>query len=94
MICIALKYEEDAKKKWPKRLLPSRTQPVNKIFIKNAIEDNSIYILDIYRSKSTVYFYLFIAVVGVLALVMISVWPLWLQLLVWWISFILLCIIV
>jgi len=94
MICIALKCEEDAKKKWPKRLLPSRTQPVNKIFIKNTIEDNSIYILDIYRSKSTVYFYLLLAVVGVLAFVMISVWPLWLQLSVWWISFILLCIIV
>ena len=51
------------------------------------------YVLNIYRSKSMIYFYLFLIIFFILMYALMPVWPYCVKVGVWWVSFVLLCVI-
>ena len=60
----------------------------------NSFEPSFYYILNINRSKSKIYFYLFLIIFAVLLYVLMPIWPYKMKLAVWWTSYILLLIII
>ena len=83
------RFEEDAKKKFPKKLKPLPPQGMD-IF-----EEKKLYITYVERPvQKSSYVYLSLIVISIVAFCCIAIWPLWLKLFVWWTLFILLCSIV
>ena len=52
------------------------------------------YILNINRGKSKIYFYLFLIIIGILLYALLPVWPYKMEVVVWWISYVLLILII
>ena len=51
------------------------------------------YILNVNRGKSKIYFYLFLIIIGILLYALMPVWPYKMKVAVWWISYVLLILI-
>lgn len=71
--------DEQTKRKYPIHLVLEETG--------SDFEKEAYYIVVLAKTSYT-YYYLIGAGLGVLALSMITVWPLWLKLAVWWASYI------
>ncbi len=89
MLLKADRFEEDAKKAFPKKLRPL---PINELF---EFDDKKLYVVNISRpqQKST-YVYLTICIFLVLFVCMFPIWPLSVKLFVWWALLILLVFLV
>jgi len=58
----------------------------------NKLDVNGYYILFLETSKSSLYFYLGLIIFGILAFCLLPVWPLEFKIFIWWVSYILLII--
>ena len=58
-----------------------------------SFDPSFFYILNINRGKSKIYFYLFLIIFGILLYALMPVWPYKMKVAVWWISFVLLILI-
>lgn len=56
----------------------------------NKLDSTGFYILYTEASQSSLYFYLVLIIVGILAFCLLPVWPLELKIFIWWVSYILL----
>lgn len=74
--------ENNDQRKFPKRLYQSQYQ--------ENFDEEKFYYINVKRSQKQTYFYLSLAVFGVLLVCMFPIWPLELKLFMWWVSFILL----
>jgi translocation protein SEC62 len=109
MLKKAQKHEDDTTKKWPKRLLPyseggccpghdtknthhqqNKTTPEDMVLF----DESLCYLIDVERSKKASYLWLAVLIIVVLAFCMFPVWPLELKIGVWWVSYILLLIMI
>jgi translocation protein SEC62 len=106
MLKKAQKHEDDSRIKWPKRLVafdegccpghenkshghqPNKPTPENMILF----DESLCYLVEIERSKKMSYMWLGVLVIVVLAFCMFPVWPLELKIGVWWVSYILLLV--
>ena len=59
-----------------------------------SFEPSFFYVLNINRSKSKIYFYLFLIILAILLYVLMPVWPYKMKVAVWWISYVLLLVII
>ena len=59
-----------------------------------SFEPTFFYILNLDRGKSKIYFYLFLIIMGILLYALMPVWPYKMKVAVWWISFVLLIIMI
>jgi len=98
--------EADDKKKYPKKLLDweedndahdsccddddKSTDRGHTDF--NSLDSNGFYVLYTEQSQSSLYLYLGLLIVGILAFCLLPVWPLELKIFIWWVSYILLII--
>jgi translocation protein SEC62 len=108
MMLKALKFKDDGKIKYPKRLAPyeeklivddccdkkhgsedEHGQHVSQSEMRK-FEEKMFYVLDIHRSKRSVYMWLTLVVVGILMYCLFPVWPVEVKIGVWWICYILL----
>ena len=60
----------------------------------NSFEPTYFYIINIYRGKSRIYFYLCLIIIGILLYALMPVWPYKMKVAVWWISYVLLMIMI
>jgi len=60
----------------------------------NKLDPTGFYILYLEQSQSSLYFYLVLIIIGILAFCLLPVWPLELKIFIWWVSYILLIIMV
>lgn len=56
----------------------------------NKLDSTGFYVLYLEQSQSSLYFYLVLIIVGILAFCLLPVWPLELKIFIWWVSYILL----
>lgn len=54
------------------------------------LDSTGFYIIYMEQSQSSLYFYLILIIVGILAFCLLPVWPLELKIFIWWVSYILL----
>jgi translocation protein SEC62 len=89
IILKADKFEEDIKKKFPKKLKPLPKEEIK------GFDDNKLYVLNIERpvSKKS-YFYLSLVIFIILFLCTFPIWPLTMKYCIWWVLLITLCTIV
>ena len=66
----------------------------DKVIDFNKLDPNGFYVLYMEPSQSSLYFYLFLLIVGILAFCLLPVWPLELKIFIWWVSYILLIVMV
>ncbi len=72
--------QEELKKKYPKVLLPARPH-------MNKMTDKGFYSWNIPKSNTKLAFFLFLAVVVAIAFLCFNLWPLWLKIGIWYVSF-------
>ena len=60
----------------------------------NSFDPIFFYILNVNRGKSKIYFYLILIIVGILLYALMPVWPYKMKVAVWWISYVLLILII
>ena len=77
-------HDELEKVDHPKKL------DLNKLY---SFDPSFFYILNVNRGKSKIYFYLFLIIIGILLYALMPVWPYKMKVAVWWISYVLLIII-
>ncbi len=83
------KYEEDAKKKFPKRLKPLSREELMKF------DENKLYVVKIERPiRKSSYVYLFICIFLVLLICTFPIWPLSMKFALWWMCLIFLSLMV
>jgi len=58
------------------------------------LDSKGFYILYLEQSKSSLYFYLALIIIGILAFTLMPVWPLELKIFIWWVTYILLIIMI
>ena len=64
---------------------------IDKLF---SFEPSFFYVLNINRGKSKIYFYLILIIIGILMYALMPVWPYKLRVALYWISYVLLCIMI
>jgi translocation protein SEC62 len=79
------RFPDDMKKRYPKHLLPLR---------QNTMKDKGFYMWTVERSKGKLAFFLFLIVMVVIFFMLFNIWPLWLKIALWYISFYLLILLV
>jgi translocation protein SEC62 len=109
MLLKAQKYEEDTKIKYPKRILPFEEEDgcSDKKSDKQSHKHHNIdpvqmslfdpmmcYVVYVERDEKKTYFWLIVAVVVVLGFCLFPVWPIELKIGIWWVSYILLLIMI
>lgn len=72
------KHENEAKLKYPKHLVPSRTQQFT---------EKGFYSWDVPKPRGKLAFFLFIGVLIAIAFMLFNLWPLWLKIGIWYFSF-------
>ena len=83
------KYEEDVKKKFPKRLKPLPREELLKF------DENKLYVVNLQRPiKKGSYIYLFIWIFLVLFFCTVPIWPLSMKFSIWWFCLIVLSLLV
>lgn len=95
----ALRPETEGKAKYPKKLIPlehideccddQHDLKNSKIDFK-VFESSFFYAIDVVRSKRKTYFWLFMAIFGVIMACLFPVWPIEVKIGIWWVSYILL----
>ncbi len=100
-ILIKAQKDKNDKLKYPKRLYPIEGIPCcdedhaeTKHSDPNKYDPNDFYIVNIQRGQKKLYLYLGLAIFGVLMYCLLPVWPLEVKLAIWWISYILLILLV
>jgi translocation protein SEC62 len=100
MMVKAVRFTEDGKVKYPKRLAhyeefddccgeQHEKVEVNQHELKN-FDEKMFYVLDLNRGKGKVYFWLFVVIAAVLMYCLFPVWPYEVKVGIWWVSYILL----
>jgi len=106
-LCFKANKKSDDKKKYPKKLYrfeedsegesdsegedgDVQTKNIARRF--GILDTSGYYILLLAEPKSQMYFYLMVIVIGIFAYCLLPVWPLQLKILIWWVSYILLII--
>ena len=80
-------YKDEAKKKYPKHLIPAR--PPN-----NKMTEKGFYAFNVPKHMGKMALMLGLAVLLVIAFMCINIWPLWLKIGIWYVSFYLLVFLV
>jgi hypothetical protein len=71
---------EEAKKKWPKNLVPARPD-------LRKFGEKGFYTWNIPKPKGKLAFFLFIGIIIAIAFMLFNLWPLWLKIGIWYFSF-------